>query len=135
MQNKPSSYKKSKSKESKSPRREAEQVALSPLKTKYEMVAYSVQEVRSIIGKLYEKLLICLDNDEMKAKFNKSFKEKPEPVQLSRSTSLTRNSGDVFMMKIDLYRAFKERVNKVFMRADQLPQMHRSLIVYLKEIV
>ena len=99
------------------------------LQSKYQLAQYSIKEVQGNMQKLYEKLLICLDNPEMMQRFNNSIDTRNEE-DVEKFTKL-----DILKTKLDVFKQVTKQFTKILHTEDSIETMYMQYCVFVKSKV
>ena len=96
------------------------------------MEQHNVTEITKTIEGLYEKLLICLGNDEMLRKFNASFKNKGFGKE---DGLLNKLKTDTFKSKMLMIKSIKNKSFNLFSKYNCHEKMQGIYFTFLKSIL
>ena len=98
-----------------------------------ELIPLNTDEVNKLFEKLYDKLHICLSNDKMRTKLEKSPKMDFSDSYLNISRSPRSDNG--FQDKIDLLKFIKNKIGDIFKNFDNKQQLFDLIMNSLKQKV
>ena len=102
---------------------------------KQELFPYSYTEVRVIIEQLFDKLLACIGDDEMRRRFDFSFKYgigSKSPSGISND-SFSPSSADVLNTKLLIFKNIKDKLSKIFMSTENTNEMYKQALEFIKD--
>ena len=102
---------------------------------KQDLFPYSFTEVRTVIEQLFDKLLVCIGDDDMRKRFDFTFKviSTPNSPKDNSISNLSVTSADVLTTKLLIFKNIKEKLGKIFLNTENTNEMYKQALEFIKE--